>query len=414
MERLLLDASASSAAAGPAASQAADDVLAKMVSLGSILRWTDALLVAEVGDRISLRRYCGLALDAPMPTIEDLDGFRRRLSSPTGGLPEPAASAGERPLVSIVSPVFQGAATLEELVRQIARHAASVTPRFEVVLVDDGSSDGSWLEIERLAKEDRRVKGIRMARNFGQHAAITAGLDAARGDWVVVMDCDLQDDPSYIPALLERARQGFDVVYAVRSERRHGWAKNLGGRLFAASLNTLGSGAVADASIGSYSVLSRKAVDGFRSVRETHRHYLGVLRWLDLPSARVPVKHRERREGKSSYTPGRLLRHASNGIATYSNGLLYLGLGSAAVFLCASLIAASILVAMYFLHGFREGWTSTIVLVLLSTSVVLLAIGAIGVYVGKIFEQVKQRPLYLTRDSVNLPDSPGSLPPRAE
>jgi dolichol-phosphate mannosyltransferase len=313
----------------------------------------------------------------------------------------PSDSAAGAPEISVVSPVFQAEDLVDELVRQITAALQSLNVDYEIVLVDDGSRDSGWLRIVEAARRDPRVKGVRLIRNFGQHIAITAGLDIARGDWVVVMDCDLQDDPRFIPDLLAKARGGFDVVYGVKSQRRHGWAKNVSARFFASVLRWLG-GAPRNLNVGTYSVLSRRAVEAFRSVRDVHRHYLGVLRWLDLPSAEVAVEHRTRPRGTSSYDLLRLLRHAAAGITTQSDRLLFLALGAGGLFLCLALAAAALLVALYLLHGFREGWTSTIVLMLLSTSAVLLAVGAVGVYVAHILREVQRRPLYLTRDAINL------------
>ncbi len=313
------------------------------------------------------------------------------------------------PLLSVVSPVYRAEEIVPELVRRITEEASKITDRFEIVLVDDGSPDRSWSRIAEACARDPRVKGVQLSRNFGQHYAITAGLDHARGRWVVVMDCDLQDDPKYIRDLYDKAREGYEIVYTVKERREHGAAKNLFGHLFAAGLNWLSSGRGVDANVGAFSILSRTAVEAFRQVRDTHRHYLVVLRWLGFDSAAVAIEHRKRHKGRSSYTFKALVRHAVDGFTSQSDRLLYLAIGVGFLFFTASILAAAFLVIRYFLHGFKEGWTSIMVLILLSTSMVLLSIGVVGIYIGKVFDQVKQRPLYLVQRKVNF-DGDGTWP----
>ena len=306
------------------------------------------------------------------------------------------------PTLSIVSPVYRAAGIVGELVRRSIAAARQITESFEIILVDDGSPDTSWAEIQRAGSEDPRVKGVRLSRNFGQHLAISAGLDHARGDWVVVLDCDLQDDPADIPRLFAKAGEGHDVVFAAHQQREHHPGRNLGARLFNLLLRLLAPGIGARPDIGTFSILSRRAADGFRQMGEVHRHYLGVIRWLGYEMAEVEVTHQPRHSGRSSYSFTRLLSHGAEGLVTQSNRLLHLAVGVGFVFLCASLLATAYLVVQYFRHGYKEGWPSTIVVILLSSSAILLAVGAVGIYIGKIFEQVKQRPLYLVRQRSNL------------
>lgn len=308
------------------------------------------------------------------------------------------------PELSIVSPVYRAEEIVGELVRRITEEVSKITADFEIVLVDDGSPDRAWARIEEACARDPRVKGVKLSRNFGQHYAITAGLDHASGRWVVLMDCDLQDDPRYIEALLAKAREGYDIVYALKEKREHGAVKNLFGRLFAAALNRLSSGAMADARVGTFSLLSRRAVAAFRRMDDAHRHYLVLLRWLGFPSASIVVKHQKRFHGRTSYSFRALVRHAIDGLTSQSDRLLYLAIGAGFLFLIASVLYAAYLVVSYFLHGYKEGWTSTVVLLLLSTSMILFSIGVMGIYVGKVFDQVKRRPLYLVQETVNLKD----------
>jgi dolichol-phosphate mannosyltransferase len=310
------------------------------------------------------------------------------------------------PLLTIVSPVYGSAPIVAPLVERIVAAVTPLTADFEIVLIEDGSPDDSWAQIVATAQPAPRVRGVSLSRNFGQHAAITAGLAHAQGHYVVVMDCDLQDDPAYIPALLAKAREGFDIVMTRKVNRRHAWHRNLAARGFVALFNLLSGHRPADPQVGGYSLLTRPVVDAFLRIQDAHRHYLMILSWLGFRTAVVPVEHHPRHSGRSSYTLRRLLRHALEGLTSQSTILLKFAIGIGFAYFCASLAGASYLCVSYFVHGYRAGWASTIVLLLGSTGLILMAVGILGVYIGNIFEQVRHRPLYLVRNRVNLPASP--------
>jgi len=306
------------------------------------------------------------------------------------------------PLLSIVSPVYASAEIVAPLVERIVAAVAPLTADFEIVLVEDGSPDDSWAQIVAVAQSEPRVYGLRLSRNFGQHAAITAGLAHARGNYVVVMDCDLQDDPAYIPVLLGKSREGFDIVLTRKANRRHAWHRNLAARGFAAVFNLLSGHRPADPQVGGYSILSREVVDAFLQVHDVHRHYLLILGWLGFRTAIVPVEHHPRHSGCSTYTFRRLARHALEGITSQSTLLLKFAIGIGFTYFCAAVIGAAYLCIRYFLHHYLAGWASTVVLLLASTGLILMAIGILGIYIGNIFEQVRRRPIYLVQDRVNL------------
>jgi dolichol-phosphate mannosyltransferase len=308
------------------------------------------------------------------------------------------------PEVSVLSPVYLGERCVPELVERLRESLARITQNYEIVLVEDGSPDRSWHSIQEACRSDGRVKGIRLSRNFGQTCALTAGLTAVRGRYVVVLDCDLQDDPEYIPDLLSAAQRGCDIVYTLKRQRRHVGLKNLFGKLFHGVFNM----PVADKKfrsnkvIGNYSVLSRRAVDAFLAFGEYHRNYLCILRRLGFDAAYVEIDHRERPYGTSSYSMSRLLRVAIDAITSETDRLLYLSIGVGLAFVAISFLAAAYVVIAYFVHGFREGWASVFVLILVSTGAILTSLGVTGVYVGKIFEQTKNRPLFLVRERLNF------------
>jgi polyisoprenyl-phosphate glycosyltransferase len=313
-------------------------------------------------------------------------------------------SPGAAPEISFVVPVYHGERSLPELVQGIAAACEGLVRDWEVVLVDDGSPDRSWQRIQELGANDPRVKGIKLSRNFGQHHALSAGLEASRGACVIVMDCDLQDDPAYIPALYRKFREGFEIVYTLKDRRAHPFLKNLQAALFFRLFNFLIDDPRSSArrDVGSYSLISRKVADAFLAVRDYHRHYLMVIRWLGFSETAIEVKHRPRPYGRSSYSFGKLVAHAINGIASQSNRLLHLAIGVGLAFFALSIFATAGLIVAWYFRGFLQGWTSVMVMILMSTGCILLCLGIVGLYIGKIFDQVRGRPLYLVDRTVNL------------
>jgi dolichol-phosphate mannosyltransferase len=306
------------------------------------------------------------------------------------------------PLLSIVSPVFQAEQIIPKLVERILEETRSVTDDFEVILVDDGSRDGSWERITQACARDPRIKGIRLTRNFGQHRAIAAGIANASGEFIIVMDCDLQDDPRYIPQLLAKAREGFDIVLTRKRERRHSWLRNLGARWFFRTFNVLADRGSGDPRIGGYSLISRRVADAYLRIADVHRHHLLLLSWLGFPQAVVDVEHHYRPRGQSAYTTMRLLRHALEGITSQSTKLLKVSVAIGFAYFFAAVLGVVYLMTSYFIHGYRAGWASTFVLLLGSTGLILMAVGILGIYIGNIFEQVRRRPLYLVQQQVNF------------
>ena len=222
------------------------------------------------------------------------------------------------PLISIVVPVYKAENCLDELYRRLARALESISPNFEIVLVEDCGGDGSWEVIERLARQDVRVKGIQFSRNFGQHYGITAGLDHCVGDWVVVMDCDLQDRPEEIPRLYAKAQEGYDIVLARRGQRHDPLLKRFTSWLFYKLFSYLADMEY-DGETGNFCIMSRKVVESFRKMREQLRFFGGLVQWMGFPTASVEVQHAERHDGKSSYTFAKLWKLATDTIIAYSD-----------------------------------------------------------------------------------------------
>lgn len=306
--------------------------------------------------------------------------------------------------ISVVVPVYGGADSLSLLCERVEQQLVPITKQFEIIFVDDRCPHDSWKEIERLKTKHPYVVGVRLSRNFGQHIAITAGLAQAKGDYVIVMDCDLQDPPEYIPAMYAKIQEGHDLVLARRAKRSHSPFRLLAAKTYFYLLGVLTEERV-DGSYGSLSMLSRKVVNAFLEFSERERHYLFILRWMGFTIGTIEYPHAERHSGQSSYTLRRLMRHAISGIFFQATVLLRGIVAVGLTFAAFGLLMAAYFIAQYFTSGAVEGWTSIVVLMLVCTGVILTSLGVIGLYIGKIFDQTKARPLYfidqtLPRESV--------------
>ena len=302
--------------------------------------------------------------------------------------------ANDAPSISVVVPVYCCAAGIDSLCARLKDSVSAFAKRYEVILVDDRSPDNAWAVIANIQARYPEVKGIRLSRNFGQHIAISAGLAAARGDYAVVMDCDLQDPPEKIPELYAKLKEGYDLVLARRSERSHSFFRVLAAKAYFGLISRLTEESV-DGSYGTFSILSRKVIDGFLQFGERERHYLFILRWLGFKIGRIDYEQQGRTIGRSSYSLRRLLRHAADGIFFQATVLLRFIITTGLLFAALGITLAVFLVYRYFAHGSLEGWTSVVVLILICTGVLLSSLGVVGLYIGKIFDQAKARPLYI-------------------
>ena len=312
--------------------------------------------------------------------------------------------AESNPYLSVVSPVFLAEGIVDELVKRITEEVSKITQDYEILLVEDGSSDKSWKKIEDNCKTDKRIKGIKLSRNFGQHYAITAGLKESRGDYVVVMDCDLQDNPKYIHKLLGKAKDGNDIVLTIHKNREHGKIKNIFSKIFHRVFNWLvgNKNLRGGAQYGALSLLTRKVVQAFSEFNDYHRHYLSVIRWLGFSKTEITVDHEERFIGKSSYSFKKLIILALDGIVSQTDKLLRYSIYIGFSFAIIGLFAIIYIVLVYFYRGFQSGWASMVVLIIFSTGLILMSLGIVGIYIEKIFEQTKDRPLYLIDETINL------------
>jgi glycosyltransferase involved in cell wall biosynthesis len=305
------------------------------------------------------------------------------------------------PHVSVVIPVYKAESCLRELYCRLKTSLEPITEDFEILFIEDCGGDRSWEIIEELAKEDRRVKGIQFARNFGQHYGITAGLDNCNGDWVVVMDCDLQDRPEEIRGLYTKAQEGYDVVVARRQERRDPLFKRAASWFFYKLFNYFTEGNY-DARVGNFRIISRRVADNFRMMREQLRFFGGMVDWLGFPTASIDVQHAERFSGKSTYTLHKLMKLANDTIVAYSDKPLRLSIKCGFFISGLSFLYGGYILIRALLYGSPVlGWSSLIVSLYFVGGIIIANLGIIGIYLGKTFDETKKRPLYLIRRHTN-------------
>ncbi len=298
--------------------------------------------------------------------------------------------------ISVISPVYKAPKILPELVARLEKALSEITNSFEVILIDDGCPWDSWTVIEELAKSFKFIKGIKLSRNFGQHYAITAGLDYAKGEWVVVMDCDLQDQPEEIHKLYSEAQQNnFDIVLAARENRKDNPLKKLFSKFFYRSLSYL-SGAKYDHRVANFGIYSRKVITAINQFREPIRYFPGLVQYVGFKSTTINISHASREEGQTSYSLKRLFKLALDVILAYSDKPLrtIIKLGLIISLLSFAYVAYS-LWQWYNDMIIVPGYTSLIASVWFLSGVLISTLGVIGLYLGKIFEAVKSRPIYL-------------------
>jgi dolichol-phosphate mannosyltransferase len=305
-------------------------------------------------------------------------------------------------LVSVVAPVYNEDALIEEFHRRVCT-ALDGLP-FELVLVDDGSTDGTPLLLDRIADRDPRVKVVSLSRNFGHQTALTAGLDHAAGDAVVMLDADLQDPPELITTMLDHWRAGCDVVYAVRSERvgesrfklsSARWFYSLFGKLAQVRLSH---------NSGDFRLLDRRALDALLSMRERNRFLRGMTVWVGYTQAAVPYQRDARRAGETKFTFTKMLRFSLDAIFSFSDRPLQLATLLGFMFSTIAFIAIPVVIVLRIVGSYLPGFGTITIAVLLLGGIQLIAIGIIGEYVGRIYDEVKGRPLYLVRARRNMPD----------
>ena len=298
-------------------------------------------------------------------------------------------------MISIVSPVYRAEKILPILVSEINLVMERIGEDYEIILVDDRSPDNSWEVMKVLSSQNPKIKSIRLSRNFGQHSAIFAGLTKTKGDRVVVMDCDMQDQPKEIAKLYKKALEGYDIVLGQRENRKDKFLKKLSSKLFYKVFNYL-SGGQFNNEIGNFGIYKKKVIDSILNINDYIKFFPLFINWVGFKSTSIPIEHSTREEGKSSYSISRLLKLAFNVIISFSDKPLRLfinfGLGISIL---------SFILGIYYLylavtHRITQpGFSSLILSIWFLSGIIISCIGIVGVYLGKTFDQTKNRPTFI-------------------
>jgi len=303
------------------------------------------------------------------------------------------------PLFSVVVPVYGSQEVLHELYERVRVTLEKITPAFELILVNDASPDNAWQTITTLARKDQRVKGLNLSRNFGQYPAITAGLHASRGEWVILMDCDLQDQPEEIERMYAKAQEGFFVVVGSRQKRHDGYLRRFFSSAFYATLSYL-SGTYQDGSVANFGIYHRRVIDAILSIEDHMRYFSVMVRWVGFRTATVPIEHASRKGGKSGYSLYKLLGLATNIILAYSNGPLRFIATSGVVVTVVAGIYLMVYLGGVVLHGNTDTMSLLIGSLWFIFGALSTMLGVIALYLGKTFEEVKKRPIYIVQEEV--------------
>jgi dolichol-phosphate mannosyltransferase len=317
------------------------------------------------------------------------------------------------PLVSVIAPVHDEEDVLVEFHRRVVAALEGAGERFELVLVDDGSTDATPALLRELAASDPRVRVVELSRNFGHQLALTAGIDHARGDAVVAIDADLQDPPEVIPAMLERWREGYQVVYGVRTARAgERGGKRLTAHWFYRVVNRLSDVELPPDS-GDFRLLDRRVVEVLKGMREDSRYLRGMVAWVGFKQVALPYARDARHAGETKFTWGRMARFALDGITSFSERPLRVAMGLGALVTSTAFLYTAWVVVTSILDPSRSirGFTSLLAAVLFLGGVQLLGIGVLGMYVGRIFRATKGRPLYVVAETVEGPCPGAERPP---
>ena len=305
-------------------------------------------------------------------------------------------------MFSIIIPLYNEEKTIPELVTRLAAVTDGMSDPWELILVDDGSTDGSFTAMCALHRNDPRIKVVRLSRNFGHQIAISAALDLAQGDAVILMDGDLQDPPELLPELIKLWKDGYHVVYTVKTSRKENWLKRLAFKSFYRILSAMSSIKI-PMDAGNFSLMDRRVVEVLRTMPERNRYISGLRAWAGFQQTAVYYDRGPRFAGKPQMSLGRLFHLALDGIFSFSNAPLraaiYFGMAAAMVSFAGGLY---VVYEKLFTNLAILGWASTIVSILFVGGMILMTLGVIGEYISRIYEEVKKRPLYVIRDKIGF------------
>ncbi|MDO5614820.1 MAG: glycosyltransferase family 2 protein [Cruoricaptor ignavus] len=298
-------------------------------------------------------------------------------------------------MLSIISPVYRAEKILETLVSEIEVVMKNIGEDFEIILVDDRSPDNSWAKMKELEKKFENLKVFRLSRNFGQHATIMAGLSKAKGDWIVVMDCDMQDQPKEILKLYEKTKEGYDIVLAKREQRQDSFLKKMSSKYFYKVFNYL-AGIEINREVANFGIYHKKVIKSVLEIQDNIKFFPLFVNWVGYKSTAIPIEHASREEGSSSYSFSKLLSLAFNVIISFSDKPLRLFVGFGGIISVFSVLVGIYYLVQYFLGNIKEaGYSSIILSIWFLSGVIISCVGVLGVYLGKMFNQTKNRPVFI-------------------
>lgn len=305
---------------------------------------------------------------------------------------------------SIIIPLYACSDSIEELTDRIIKTLDKLSKSYEIIFVNDDSPENDWEIVTQLAKKNNKIKGINLSRNFGQHYAITAGLENAKGEWVIVMDGDLQDQPEEIIHLYNKTKEGFNIVVAKRSIRKDSYFKKMGSIFFYKLLSYL-TDTKQDSSVSNFGIYSILVVNSILKMKDHIRYLPTMIQWVGFSKSSIEVKHSKRTYGKSSYSFKKLVELAFNNMIAFSNKPLKLMIRFGFYIILISLGIASYYTINYFNGNIKViGFASLIISIWFLSGIIICTLGIIGIYIGKIFEKVKGRQLYIISDKININD----------
>ncbi|PQA96352.1 dolichol-phosphate mannosyltransferase [Chryseobacterium piscicola] len=298
-------------------------------------------------------------------------------------------------MISIVSPIYRAEKILPKLVEEISTVMRKLNTDYEIILVDDRSPDNSWQVMKNLAEDNSNLKIYRLSRNFGQHPTIMAGLSKSIGEWVVVMDCDLQDQPKEIEKLYKKALEGYEVVQASRVQRKDGRLKKLSSRMFYKIFNYL-AGIKINNEVANFGIYHKKVINQVLNVNDYIKFFPLFINWVGYRATTVAVEHQERSEGESSYSLGKLISLAFNVIVSFSDKPLKLFVSLGAIISATSFLGGAWVFIKTLMGRISEpGYSSLILSIWFLFGVTFMCLGVLGIYLGKTFNQTKNRPVYI-------------------
>ncbi len=300
---------------------------------------------------------------------------------------------------SVIIPVYGCKLCLDELYQRIKNTIESITETFEIIFVNDASPDNAWEVIIEIAKNDKRVKGLNLSRNFGQHNAITAGLDYAKGEWVIVMDCDLQDQPEEITKLYNKAKEGFDYVKGYRKQRKDSVFRILISKLFYRFISFI-NGKKIDGNTANFGIYNRQVIKTICLLREKNRWFPTLIDWIGFNGTSIEILHSSRVSGKSSYNFRKLFRLAVDVFILNTDHPLRLMVGTGLVLSLVSFIYTLIII-IKFSMGYITilGYSSIIVAICFFSGIIIFFLGIFGLYLSKVVEDIRNRPIYIIKDT---------------